>query len=95
MPKKAQAVVLTACVAIKFNSIQFNSSKRYREQRLKVPPRTVDLLARGNARRRCEREHLAAVTATLRHACRLPPSLQMQAPVAGQRSALFQAAARG
>ena len=60
---------------------------RYAEQRLKVPPRQVDLSARDLARHQREREHLKRVMAT--HSERLPAGLRMRAPVPGPRSGSF------
>ena len=64
------------------------SPKRYPEQRLTVPPRTVDLSPEDAARYERERAHQAVVTATFSE----PPqalSLLMQVPVPGRRSSSF------
>ncbi|KQW64701.1 M23 family metallopeptidase [Variovorax sp. Root411] len=62
--------------------------KQYREQRLTVAPRTVDLSPEDQARYERERDHLATVMATLTD---MPPdaSLQMRVPVPGRRSSSF------
>ncbi|MBS0342864.1 MAG: peptidoglycan DD-metalloendopeptidase family protein [Proteobacteria bacterium] len=65
------------------------STKKYTEQRLKVPPRTVDLSPADQARYERERTHLAGVMATFSDAAVLPASLQMQVPVPGRRSSSF------
>ena len=65
------------------------SPKKYTEQRLKVPPRTVDLSPADQARYERERTHLAGVMATFSEASTLPASLQMQVPVPGRRSSSF------
>ncbi len=62
--------------------------KQYREQRLNVAPRTVDLSAEDQVRYERERDHLATVTAT-RTALRPDASLQMRVPVPGRRSGSF------
>lgn len=64
------------------------SPKKYTEQRLNVPPRTVDLSPADQARYERERTHLATVMATFTEAA-LPASLQMQVPVPGRRSSSF------
>ena len=61
--------------------------KRYAEQRLKVPPRHVDLNAADQARHEREREHQKQVIATFSE--EPPASLRMRAPVAGPRSSSF------
>jgi murein DD-endopeptidase MepM/ murein hydrolase activator NlpD len=62
--------------------------KGYREQRLKVAPRTVDLSAEDMARYERERTHQQAVTATFSQP--LPPGeLRMKVPVPGPRSSSF------
>jgi murein DD-endopeptidase MepM/ murein hydrolase activator NlpD len=62
--------------------------KAYREQRLKVAPRTVDLSPEDMARYERERAHQQTVTATFSQP--LPPGdLRMKAPVAGARSSSF------
>lgn len=65
------------------------SPKKYSEQHLKVPPRTVDLSPADQARYEREREHLAGVMATFSEPSALPASLQMQVPVPGRRSSSF------
>lgn len=62
--------------------------KQYREQRLSVPPRTVDLSPDDEARYESERAHLATVMATFTD-LRPDASLQMRAPVPGRRSSSF------
>jgi murein DD-endopeptidase MepM/ murein hydrolase activator NlpD len=64
------------------------SPKQYREQRLTVPPRTVDLSPEDEARYERERAHLAAVMATFTD-LRPDASLQMRVPVPGRRSSSF------
>lgn len=62
--------------------------KAYREQRLKVAPRTVDLSPEDMARYERERAHQQTVMATFSQP--LPPGdLRMKAPVAGVRSSSF------
>jgi len=62
--------------------------KAYREQRLKVAPRTVDLSAEDMARYERERAHQQKVMATFSQP--LPPGeLRMQVPVPGPRSSSF------
>ena len=61
--------------------------KQYREQRLKVAPRTVDLSAEDNARYEREHAHLTAVMATFSDG--RPEGLHMQVPVPGRRSSSF------
>ncbi|WP_309955401.1 MULTISPECIES: peptidoglycan DD-metalloendopeptidase family protein [Variovorax] len=63
-------------------------AKQYREQRLTVPPRTVDLSPEDEARYERERAHLATVMATLTD-LRPDASLQMRVPVPGRRSSSF------
>lgn len=62
--------------------------KRYSEQRLTVPPRTVDLSPKDQARYERERAHQAMVMATFSEP---PPqtSLRMRVPVPGRRSSSF------
>jgi murein DD-endopeptidase MepM/ murein hydrolase activator NlpD len=65
--------------------------KQYKEQHLKVSPRTVDLSPEDQARHERERDHQAQVMATFTE---LPPggapqSLRMQVPVPGRRSSSF------
>ncbi|OOG39093.1 M23 family metallopeptidase [Polaromonas sp. A23] len=62
--------------------------KRYSEQRLTVPPRTVDLSPEDQARFERERAHQATVMATFSE----PPlqnTLRMRVPVPGRRSSSF------
>ena len=61
--------------------------KRYREQRLSVAPRTVDLSPENQARYERERDHQAAVMATF--STPLPARLAMQVPTPGRRSSSF------
>jgi len=61
--------------------------KQYREQRLSVAPRTVDLSPEDEARWQRERTHQAGVMATF--STPLPASLAMQVPVPGRRSSSF------
>ena len=63
--------------------------KQYREQRLKVPPRTVDLSPADEARYQRERAHLAMVMATFSEPLPPSPDLRMYAPVPGRRSGSF------
>ena len=63
------------------------TAKKYREQRLTVAPRTVDLSPEDNARYERERAHQQQVTAAFSQP--LPPQLQMRAPVPGRRSSSF------
>lgn len=63
--------------------------KQYREQRLKVPPRTVDLSPEDEARYERERAHQATVMATFTEPFPQTLSLRMKAPVAGPRSSSF------
>ncbi|MCM2347918.1 MAG: peptidoglycan DD-metalloendopeptidase family protein [Acidovorax soli] len=64
--------------------------KRYQEQHLKVPPRTVDLSPQDQARYERERDHQAQVMATWSApADGNLPSLRMQVPVPGRRSSSF------
>ncbi|WP_295980897.1 M23 family metallopeptidase [uncultured Variovorax sp.] len=62
--------------------------KQYREQRLTVAPRTVDLSPEDEARYVKERDHLAGVTATLTD-LRPDTVLKMRVPVPGRRSSSF------
>ena len=62
--------------------------KQYREQRLTVAPRTVDLSPEDEARYTKERDHLAGVMATLTD-LRPDAALQMRVPVPGRRSSSF------
>ena len=62
--------------------------KRYREQQLKVEPRTVDLSPEDLARHERERAHQEGVMATFSQP--FPQgSLRMQVPVPGRRSSSF------
>ena len=61
--------------------------KRYREQRLSVAPRTVDLSPDNQARYERERDHQALVMATF--STPLPERLAMQVPTPGRRSSSF------
>ena len=65
------------------------ASKRYREQRLTVAPRTVDLSPGDEARYERERAHQAAVTAAFSEPWPLASQLQMRVPVPGRRSSSF------
>jgi murein DD-endopeptidase MepM/ murein hydrolase activator NlpD len=66
------------------------AAKKYSEQRLKVPPRTVDLSPADQARYEREREHQAGVIATFSEASpQRPASLQMRVPSPGRRSSSF------
>jgi murein DD-endopeptidase MepM/ murein hydrolase activator NlpD len=64
------------------------ADKQYREQRLTVAPRTVDLSPEDEARYVRERDHLTGVMATLTD-LRPDASLQMRVPVPGRRSSSF------
>ena len=61
--------------------------KQYKEQRLTVSPRTVDLSPEDEARYQRERAHLQTVMATFNGA--VPGTLQMRVPVPGRRSSSF------
>ena len=61
--------------------------KRYREQRLSVAPRTVDLSPENQARYERERDHQAVVMATF--STPRPERLLMQVPTPGRRSSSF------
>ncbi|MBU1819316.1 MAG: peptidoglycan DD-metalloendopeptidase family protein [Gammaproteobacteria bacterium] len=65
--------------------------KQYKEQHLKVSPRTVDLSPEDQARYERERDHQAVVMATFTDptAGHALPSLRMQVPVPGRRSSSF------
>ncbi len=65
--------------------------KQYKEQHLKVSPRTVDLSPEDQARYERERDHQALVMATFsdQPAGHALPSLRMQVPVPGRRSSSF------
>ena len=65
--------------------------KRYKEQHLKVSPRTVDLSPEVQARYERERDHQAGVMATFTEqpAGAAPSSLLMRVPVPGRRSSSF------
>ncbi len=62
--------------------------KRYSEQKLTVPPRTVDLSAGDLARHERERAHQEVVMATFSQPLPQAP-LRMQVPVPGRRSSSF------
>ena len=61
--------------------------KKYREQRLKVPPSQVDLSAEDNARVEAEQRHLRAIYDSFTE--RAPATVQLQQPVTGERSSSF------
>ncbi|PZU37578.1 MAG: peptidase M23 [Acidovorax sp.] len=63
------------------------AAKQYREQRLTVAPRTVDLAPEDLARHERERAHQQHVMATF--STPLPEGLQMRQPVPGRRSSSF------
>ncbi len=63
------------------------ADKRYREQRLTVAPRTVDLSPENQARYERERDHQAVVMATF--STPRPERLLMQVPTPGRRSSSF------
>lgn len=63
--------------------------KQYREQRLKVAPRTVDLSPADQARYERERAHQATVMATFSEPLPDASWLRMRAPVPGPRSSSF------
>ena len=63
------------------------ADKRYREQRLTVSPRTVDLSPENQARYERERDHQAIVMATF--STPLPARFAMQVPTPGRRSSSF------
>nr|WP_231637943.1 peptidoglycan DD-metalloendopeptidase family protein [Piscinibacter sakaiensis] len=63
------------------------AAAHYDEQRLRVPPRHVDLSPQDQARYEREREHLRAVVATLSEPA--PQQLRLRQPVAGRRSSSF------
>ena len=63
------------------------AAKQYREQRLTVAPRTVDLAPEDLARHERERAHQQEVTALF--STPLPSDLQMRQPVPGRRSSSF------
>lgn len=62
--------------------------KQYREQRLTVAPRTVDLSPEDQSRYERERDHQVTVFATLTE-MRPDAALQMRVPVPGRRSSSF------
>ncbi|APW40496.1 peptidase M23 [Rhodoferax koreense] len=64
------------------------ASKSYREQRLTVAPRTVDLSPEDEARYERERVHLTAVMATFTERG-TEADLHLQVPVPGRRSSSF------
>lgn len=61
--------------------------QKYPQQRLTVPPRTVELSPEDNARYERERAHQQQVTAIF--STPQPQRLRMQAPVPGRRSSSF------
>ena len=65
--------------------------KQYKEQRLNVAPRTVDLSPEDQARYERERDHQAGVIATFTEqpAGAALASMRMQVPVPGRRSSSF------
>lgn len=67
------------------------AAKQYKEQRLQVAPRTVDLSPEDQARYERERDHQATVMSTFTQAPsgEQPASLRMQVPVPGRRSSSF------
>ncbi len=87
VPGPATLQVAAAADAVP-RSLPFTvAAKRYAEQRLTVPPRTVDLAPADEARYERERVHLAGVMATFSD--EVPAVLQMRAPVPGRRSSSF------
>ncbi len=62
---------------------------QYREQRLNVAPRTVDLSAQDQARYERERDHQQGVMATYSTPLPRAEDLRMQIPVPGRRSSSF------
>ena len=91
-PGDAQVTVQPAATDAAARTVPFNIvAKRYAEQQLKVPPRTVDLSPADQARYERERDHQALVMATFseRPAGVALPSLQMRVPVPGRRSSSF------
>lgn len=85
-PGKLELMVRTTGPAATRKLINVGKAN-YAVQRLKVPPRHVDLSAEDLARHEREREHLAQVTATLTP--EVPAELGMQQPVPGTRSSSF------
>jgi murein DD-endopeptidase MepM/ murein hydrolase activator NlpD len=63
--------------------------KRYREQRLKVAPGTVDLSPKDLARYERESAHQATVMATFSEPLPQASALRMQVPTPGRRSSSF------
>ena len=63
--------------------------KKYREQRLTVAPRTVDLSPEDNARYERERAHQQQVMATFSSPLPAAGDLRMRQPVPGRRSSSF------
>lgn len=63
--------------------------KRYREQRLKVAPGTVDLSPQDLARYEGERDHQAVVMATFSQPLPQASALRMLVPTPGRRSSSF------
>lgn len=91
-PGDAHVTVQPAATDAAARTVPFNIvAKRYAEQQLKVPTRTVDLSPADQARYERERDHQALVMATFseRPAGVALPSLQMRVPVPGRRSSSF------
>lgn len=65
------------------------AAHRYREQRLTVAPRTVDLSPEDQARYERERDHQRQVMATFSTPLPRAQDLRMQVPVPGPRSSSF------
>ncbi|WP_311221187.1 MULTISPECIES: peptidoglycan DD-metalloendopeptidase family protein [unclassified Acidovorax] len=65
------------------------AAHQYREQRLNVAPRTVDLSAEDQARYERERDHQRQVMATFSTPLPRLQDLRMQVPVPGPRSSSF------
>ena len=65
------------------------TAKKYREQRLNVAPRTVDLSPEDQARYERERDHQQQVMATFSTPLPLADDLRMRQPVPGRRSSSF------
>jgi len=85
-PGKLDLAVQTTGSAATRKSIAIGPAS-YAVQRLKVPPKQVDLSKEDLARHEREREHLAQVTAT--RTAEVPAELRMQQPVPGPRSSSF------
>ncbi len=64
-------------------------AKKYREQRLQVAPKTVNLSPQDQARYEREAAHLKTVMASLVQPLPMAAHLQMQVPVPGRRSSSF------